>query len=142
MKALSDQAAAAKEIRKELKAAFPVVKFSIISDSFAGGNSVSISWVDGPRTKDVEAITGKYQYGHFDGMTDCYEYSNSNKTIPQAKYVQTSRTFSDIAKKRAESEIVKQFGLPDFSDKTVYSKLSQWPDQVLWRHLSDVSLAA
>ena len=35
----------------------------------------------------AEKIVSKYQYGHFDGMNDIYEYSNSREDIPQAKYI-------------------------------------------------------
>lgn len=85
-------------IRAELKAAFVGVKFSVTSDTFSGGNSVHIDWTDGPTVKEVEAITSKYQYGHFNGMEDLYEDSNSREDIPQAKYIQEQRRMSDTAK--------------------------------------------
>ena len=47
----------AKVIRKELKASFAGIKFSVRSSSGA----VRISWTDGPSTKQVEAITNKHQ---------------------------------------------------------------------------------
>lgn len=46
----------AKEIRKELKAAFPETKFSVTSK----GN-ISIKWVDGPSQEAVKEIAGKYE---------------------------------------------------------------------------------
>jgi predicted RNA methylase len=91
---LTEAAKAAKAIRTELKEEFPGVKFSVKSSNFSMGDSVHISYVDGPLTKDVVIITGKYQQGHFDGMTDMYEYSNSRDDIPQSKYVQVGRTMS------------------------------------------------
>jgi|GEM_PF-1316993 len=91
VKYVQDHVKAAKMIRQELKKAFPSTKFSVTSSLFSMGNSVSISWTNGPTTASVKAITDKYQYGHFDGMTDCYEYSNSRKDIPQSKFVQASR---------------------------------------------------
>ena len=79
----------AKNIRTELKAKFPDIKFSVRGDSFAGGDSIDISWTDGPDTKDVEKITDKYQEGHFNGMEDIYNYSNDsfNNLYGGAKYV-------------------------------------------------------
>lgn len=97
-KQISSQAAAAKAIRTELKAVFPTVKFSVTSESFSMGDAVHISWVDGPTTKQVEAITEKYQYGSFNSMEDLYENTNDRSDIPQTKYVQTSRKFSEAAK--------------------------------------------
>ena len=71
----SSHAATAAAIKAELKAAFPNCKFSVTSDSFSGGDATRIHWTDGPTSKEVEAITSKYQYGSFNGMEDIYEYS-------------------------------------------------------------------
>ena len=62
------------------------------------GDSVSIRWEDGATGAEVRAISGKYQYGHFDGMTDMYEYSNRRDDIPQSKYVSDSRDMSEQTK--------------------------------------------
>lgn len=96
---LSSHAATAAAIREELKKNFSGVKFSVTSESFAGGDSCHISWTDGPTRTEVEAITGKYQYGSFDGMTDCYNYTNSREDIPQVKYVSESRSISEEIEK-------------------------------------------
>ena len=93
-RALSSQAAAAKMIRKTLKTVFPSTTFSVTSDSFAGGDSIDIGWTDGPTTDMVEAVTSRHEYGHFDGMIDLYEYSNTRDDIPQSKYVHGQRGFS------------------------------------------------
>ncbi len=58
----------AKDIRKELKAAFPGVKFRVTSKTFSGGNSVNIHWTYGPSLKSVEKIVDPFQGGHFDGV--------------------------------------------------------------------------
>ena len=90
-------------IKKELKNSFHSTKFSVKSDTFAGGDSVNISWTDGPTTDEVENIVKKYQYGNFDGMTDMYNYTNTREDIPQVKYVMTNRRMSeDICKKIIE----------------------------------------
>ncbi len=92
---VSTAANCAAAIREELKKEFPGIKFSVTSETFAGGNSVRIGWADGPLSDDVEKITDKYQYGQFNGMEDLYEYTNSRDDIPQAKYVSTSRKMSE-----------------------------------------------
>lgn len=104
-KAISSHAAAAKAIRAELKASFPTVKFSVKSESFSMGNSVHISWVDGCKTEQVEKVTNKYQYGNFNGMEDLYEMTNCREDIPQVKYVQTSRRFSEEKKMEMASKL-------------------------------------
>ncbi len=93
-KKLSCAANTAAAIREELKTVFPGIKFSVTSSNFAGGNSVDIRWEDGPTSDQVNAISKKYQYGSFNGMEDIYEHTNSRDDIPQAKYVQTSRSIS------------------------------------------------
>ncbi len=104
----SSHAAASAAIKAELKAAFPHVKFSVKSDSYSGGDSVHISWTDGPTTAEVESISGKYQYGHFNGMEDLYEITNSRNDIPQVKYVQEQRSRSEEVNK-LEDVIKNQF---------------------------------
>lgn len=91
----SNQAEAAAAIRKELKEIFPNVKFSVKSEGYSMGDSVHVNYTDGPTEKEVNEIIDKYQYGHFNGMEDIYEYSNRREDIPQSKYVGCSRSISD-----------------------------------------------
>ncbi len=103
---------AAKNIRTELKLAFPRVKFSVRSESYAGGNAVRISWTDGPTSQQVEKITGKYSGGSFDGMTDCYNYRRSpwTEVFGEAKYITESRHNSDAAILSASRRIKAKLG--------------------------------
>lgn len=94
----SSSANCAAAIREELKKEFEKVKFSVKSSNFSGGDSVSIEWIDGPTSEQVDGVVKKYQYGHFNGMDDIYEYSNSREDIPQSKYVHTNREISDEVK--------------------------------------------
>ena len=97
---ISDHASAAANIRRELKKQWSKTKFSVTSKSFAMGNSVTVSWTDGPTTRDVErAVTAKYQEGDFDGMTDCYENRKRGRLFRDlfggAKYVHETRSISE-----------------------------------------------
>jgi hypothetical protein len=67
----------AKLIRKGLKANFPGVKFSVRSESYAGGASINVEYTNGPLTKNVEAYVKQYEGAGFDGMTD-YKYYMSH----------------------------------------------------------------
>ncbi|NHN89842.1 LPD29 domain-containing protein [Acetobacter conturbans] len=60
----------AKLIRARLKKAFPRTKFSVRSDSYSGGGSVRVKWMDGPAATLVESIVGSYAGGRFDGSID------------------------------------------------------------------------
>ena len=93
----SRYATAAKNIRAELKRAFPGVKFKVTSDSFSMGNSISIRWTDGPTVAQVEAISDKYQSGNFNGMEDIYEYQPSifRELFGQSKYISCRQEYSD-----------------------------------------------
>lgn len=85
---LSSHAIAAKEIRNRLKAAGIVAK--VRSSSFSMGDDVNVNLIDAdPATvKLAEEIAKPFQYGHFDGMIDCYEYSNKRSDLPaQVKFV-------------------------------------------------------
>ena len=114
--ALTGAALCAKRIRSELAKAFPAIKFSVTSKSYSGGDSVHVSWTDGPTSEQVDRIAGKYEAGHFDGMTDMYEYcdrvqevtaSGKIETRPDAKYVMTNRHIST----HFFVETAKEYGL-------------------------------
>lgn len=89
MKTLSEPAQAAKLIRAELKKAFPGVKFSVTSDCTLMCSSVDISYNADIQKQEIRKITDKYKRGHFDGMTDSYEFTNKND-LPKVYYVQIS----------------------------------------------------
>lgn len=90
----SNSALAAKNIKIELKRAFSGQKFSVTKR----GNSINISWEDGPTQAEVNKITGKYEHGYFDPMNDLYEYQYSSwcDVFGSAKYVTENRTVSNI----------------------------------------------
>ena len=99
----------AKAIRKELKINFVETTFSVRSSSYSGGSSVHIEWTNGPTSEEVNKIVWKYQYGHFDGMTDCYDITNSRADIPQVKYVQVRREVSEDIKQAIFEECRKRY---------------------------------
>ncbi len=112
---LNGVALTAKVIRERLKIEFPGVKFSVTSETFSMGNSVSIHWTDGPVTNLVDRITREYQQGRFDGMTDCYNYHKIDETAlgcPGAKYVSTSRDLSPERKAEISAHCLKATGSP------------------------------
>lgn len=87
----------AKKIRKELKKAFPEVKFSVRSSSYSGGSSVDVNWEDGPMQEEVERVTEKFNSCSFDSMQDMkvttgYEYKG--KIYNGADYIFANRSLS------------------------------------------------
>ena len=89
----SSHALGAANLKVELSMSFPGVAFSIRSKSYSSGDSIDVSWTDGPTQEEVEKISGKYQKGHFDGMQDLYEFNRSPfpEVFGGAKYVNESR---------------------------------------------------
>lgn len=115
----------AKNIRAELKRAFPGVKFSVTSSVYSGGDSVSVHWSYGPTSKEVEKITGKYQEGHFNGMEDIYESSGNlwPELFGGAKYVSESREDGDFYKSVA-AQLCPFFGIEPPSDGVSFWNLN------------------
>ena len=123
MRKLGTHALAAKAIRVELKKLFPTVKFSVTSQTYSMGDSVRIDWTDGVTTDQVNVIVRKYQYGSFDGMTDSYNYTNNRNDIPQAKYVQCQRSYSDAAQEELLEEVRNAYqGFNEITDIDQSSK--------------------
>lgn len=83
-----------RNLKKQLAKVFPGVKFSVRSDTFSGGDSIDVSWTLGPTTREVCAISDRYQEGSFNGMEDIYESNRDNQwpaLFGGAKYVNESR---------------------------------------------------
>lgn len=95
MDAIYESAAeTAKKIRAKLKAEFPGVKFSVRSETYSMGSSVTVSWTDGPERGVVHAIVNKFESSSFDGMTDSsttHGYMLEGKRYIGAKYIKVTR---------------------------------------------------
>lgn len=57
-------------VRKALRQAFPVVRFSVRSKTYSGGASIDIAWTDGPAAKEVDEVVKSFEGADFDGMID------------------------------------------------------------------------
>lgn len=108
----SSHAACAAAIKQELTALYPHIKFSVKSESFSMGDSVDVSYTDGPASAEIDGIIKKYQYGHFNGMDDLYENTNSRDDIPQSKYVSCRREMSKEVEEAIKEDAEKYFN-PD-----------------------------
>lgn len=100
----------AKEIRKALNV-FNGVKFSVTCRR--GGDSVTIRYQDGPTSESVNKLVNCFELGHFNGMNDCYEYSNRRDDIPQCRYVFVTREYSDTAISSAIASVRAEYGIQE-----------------------------
>lgn len=116
MVAVSDKVdalvAAAKNIRIQLAAAFPEIKFSVKSERYSGGDSIRVGWIDGPTSKQVDEIIQRYRAGSFNSSDDSYDYQRDAWTdaFGDAKYIFSSRSNSDKAIESALRTIFSQYG--------------------------------
>jgi hypothetical protein len=67
----------AKLIRKTLRAGWPGVRFSVRTNTYAGGASIDVRWTDGPTEADVRRTTELYAGSTFDGMTDTKSFHDT-----------------------------------------------------------------
>ena len=131
---------AAKNCRTLLKRAFPGVQFSVTTERYSGGNSLSVRWTDGPGTKAVDDIVKRFAGGHFDGMTDCYEYGHSVfcDLFGDAKYVNASRSHSR-ARLAAVCAATFPERVPEIIAKEFNNgRLEHWDSVALRQALGDV----
>lgn len=105
---------AAKNLRIELRRAFPGVKFSVKTSRYSGGNSMTASWTDGPTSQQVDEIADRYQGQDFDGMTDSTSI-RSNAWIDafgHAGYVFCTRHYSDAGIASGIRTACRKWGAP------------------------------
>lgn len=104
---------AAKNIRIELKKAFPGVKFTVRTERFSMGDAIRVGWTDGPTTPQVDEIVNKYKAGSFNGMEDIYEYNTGpfNDFFGDAKYISTSRNYTDALVAEAIAAVAEKYGV-------------------------------
>ncbi|WP_396329407.1 LPD29 domain-containing protein [Burkholderia anthina] len=107
----------AKLVRAALKEAFPGVKFSVRSSTYSMGASISVRWLDGPNTKQVDSVVRGFSGSYFDGSID-YKGSVHHMTTTSegfqsvsmgADSVSTSREFTDEAVTRACEAVYRRF---------------------------------
>lgn len=140
-KTLTQAAQASKMIKIILNKEYPNIKFSVKSDNYSMGSSVRINWTDGIPEKEIDSFARQFQYGHFDGMNDIYEYSNK-KDFPQAKFVFCNREISDKVYQDAFDFAKKYYNWIDPSDTLdSYKKEAQGTIRnYLWRTLNKMNL--
>lgn len=130
-KQISNHAAAAKMIRTEIKK--NGIKARVTATSYSGGSSVDVTILQDVLPATLKAITAfadRFQYGHFDGMTDCYEYSNRDENVPQVKFVFVRVEYSEELRTAASDYVASIGGISEF-ERDRYQNLviaGKWGD--------------
>ena len=76
-------------LRQDIKRLCPALPFRVRTHNYSGGSSIRISCDQNTPPEEIETvrnIASKYEAGHFDSMTDCYEFTNRNG-LPHARCV-------------------------------------------------------
>lgn len=132
----------AKIVRSLLKKEFPGAKFSVRSRSYSGGSSIDVDWKDGPSTKKVEALVGKYHGAEFDGMIDLKTYNNR----PYANdFIFCSREYSQVTLDNRAIKIANDYGIPLDGRITLEELMNErignsWLSDTLHRELREEDL--
>jgi hypothetical protein len=113
-----DTADVAKLVRKALAAQFPDTKFRVRTSRYSMGSSVSVSWVDGPTTQQVEAQVSHFGGASFDGSIDLKSYHDSildgERVRFGADWITCQREFSVGFAQRAVNSICRRRGIETF----------------------------
>lgn len=132
----------AKLLRAALKEAFPEIKFSVRSSVYAGGASIDVGWIDGPKGDQVEAIVKRFAGGSFDGMTD-YKGGHVHQFRGEevhfgADFIFANRKISPTAYE-AETARLAQLSPDDREQEAyradvwrVFNKQYDGPDRLAW----------
>jgi hypothetical protein len=135
----SDGVLAAKNIRIELKEAFPNIKFSVRKEHYG---CVNVEWTNGPTVAAVDAIIHKYEEGSFDGMTDMYEYNNSEwpANYGGSKYIFSRRNITDDIRENVKKRLSSEYGIDMNNLDEAFNTFHCWPDQKINMVLRDMTL--
>ncbi|MGW6416308.1 LPD29 domain-containing protein [Streptomyces sp. NPDC055055] len=71
----------AAELKRQLNAAFPGVKFSVRTGKGTGSAGIDVSWTDGPTDGDVAAIARPMQGSTWNGYDERYENTGNEVTV-------------------------------------------------------------
>lgn len=119
----------AKLVREVLKAKFPGTKFSVRSSNYAGGASISISYIDGPPSREVESACDHLRASDFNAMEDLKEYRGGTLLVEGeefeqihygADYISARREFTPAVEDEAKARIVTLAGAEHFEHNDRY----------------------
>lgn len=96
-------------VKQYVKAKYPKVVCSVSSSSFANGNSldVYVSNVNGSEVEssiynDISRFANSFEYGRYDGMTECYEsYENSGMKTEKGTEIEAGVKYVHVNNKPA-----------------------------------------
>ena len=105
----------AKHVRTALKEAFPGIKFSVRTNTYAGGASIDVNWTDGPARTAVDTVTGWFEgKGPMDETDYCPSINrqfNGQQVHFHADYIHTTRNISEDTQDALSAELAAALGV-------------------------------
>lgn len=102
-------------VRQALKEAFPGIKFSVRSSTYAGGSSVAVRWTDGPNQAQVQTVAKIFSGSYFDSMQDLkgstYAYFQGEVVRFGADFVFCHRDYSPALIAKACAYVGNLYGM-------------------------------
>jgi hypothetical protein len=134
-----DRICATKNIKKELTLKYPGIKFSIKSETYSGGNSIDVTWYDGPTQKEVDSIIHKYNDHETDYTGDYRDPTNDvfNELYGGAKYVFSNRHMSDET-----LNALKTWAQDLIERKDHFANNSCGIENLIWKLVSEYNIPA
>jgi len=128
----SPWAGGAENVRRLLGDTFPGVKFRATSESYSGGSSIDVRWIDGPTSEEVKKLSDMFQQCDFDGMQDLETYRASvfPKVFGGAHYVFENREMSENTRAILtawESALLSESGTYEERDNLAHRLFCQSP---------------
>ena len=116
-------------IKKHCLKNFNISKIEVSTDVFSGGDSMDVNYYSPERIPELESFIKSFQYGHFNGMEDIYEFNNNSEIIIEGFILQTYKYTSVYHKEgegKKQEEIkpleevkVEDIEIIDYSEKAV-----------------------
>lgn len=113
----------ARIVRKELKRAFPGIKFRVAGRRSAwllSEGTVYVDWTDGPKLKDVKEVVDRFEGIKLNmdiaGYWDAEPIDNGDGTYYGVGTVETCRSYSDETKQAAAQKMVEAMGASSVDD--------------------------
>ena len=106
----------AKLVRQALKAQYPTIKFSVRTSRYSMGQSIDVTWTDGPTQAQVDVILKPFAGQRFDGTDDSTHRGiatvHGEQVHYQADYVTGQRTHSAAFLRTIADKVSRHYHVP------------------------------
>lgn len=109
-------------IKKHCLQNFNISKIEVRSEVYSGGSSMKVRYYSPEPIQELEDFISSFQYGHFNGMEDIYEYSNREEIILEGHILEKEKY---VSSNHEVGEGKKEIEKPTTTQKTAVSNTSK-----------------